>query len=67
MNIDFEEKEIPHVMNRDKIAGEIDEQLIQITDSLRSRIELFYRRDFELFDYQFDRAKILAKSSLSPI
>ncbi|MGK7952253.1 MAG: tetratricopeptide repeat protein [Xenococcaceae cyanobacterium] len=65
LNIDFEEKEIPHVMNRDKIAGEIDEKLIQITDSLRSRIELFYRKDFELFDYQFDRAKILSKSYIS--
>ena len=66
-NVDFEVKEIPHAMNRDKMVGEIDEKLIQITDSLRSRIELFYRRDFELFDYQFDQARILSKSFKSPI
>lgn len=56
LNVDFEHKKIPHVMHGDKMSGEIDKRLIQITDSLKSRIELFYRRDFNLFDYKFDRA-----------
>lgn len=56
LNVSFEDKEIPYVMHRNKIAGEVDKKLLQISDSLKSRIELFYRRDFNLFDYQFDRA-----------
>ncbi len=55
-NIDFEDKEIPHILARKIDDSELDPKLIEITDSLKSRIELFYRKDFNLFDYQFDRA-----------
>ena len=61
LNINFENKEFPNVTHRDNNAGDIDQKFIQITNSLKSRIELFYRRDFNLFDYQFDQARTLSR------
>ncbi len=55
LDISFNNSNVPHIMHRDKIEGKIDKKIVNIDHELRNKIKLFYQKDFDMFDYQFDR------------